>query len=385
MAITIPTVQPGDLIKAEVWNSLIQQLADLDKRVAALEGITPGSGSKLAITGLSQTTARVGDKLTVFGVNFGIPLLNNISIDTTNVSVNAIDTAQSNDRQLVFTIPSIATLPAQGANVTLRINNNNGSDQRTLFLQPPTGAMPNGNLVMKVSQWADAVDNIGPGQWLIIFTVNALTNIAETYNITTLTSIPGGTAVAVDTNGVPITTVRLSPVSASDPGTDVRVLLTIPNGATGTQSVTLALQSQLNPALNNPATQSFQIGSPAPQPGTIGFTIGSVKPAPATVSNGQLRVSAGVPAIVNMAAVLPATAPTGAYTVSTSFPAGASGWVASVSTGATVNGGPGQQPQFTLSVTGSAGASDTTMTVSLAFAGAGGTPFGVLPVRVHVL
>src|SRR4051812_9693892 len=100
MAITIPPVQPGDLIKAEVWNSLIQQLADLDRRLALLEGITPGSGSKLAITGLSQTTARVGDKITVFGVNFGIPLLNLISIDSTNVSTNAIDTAQSNDRQL---------------------------------------------------------------------------------------------------------------------------------------------------------------------------------------------------------------------------------------------------------------------------------------------
>ena len=42
----------------------------------------------------------------------------------------------------------------------------------------------------------------------------------------------------------------------------------------------------------------------------------------------------------------------------------------------------GQNPQFTFMATGSGG--DTTLTVGVAFGTATGTPFGQVPIRVHV-
>jgi hypothetical protein len=49
MAIDLPQVKPGDLITAEFMTDLVGALADLDARIAALEGGGPATGAPQAV------------------------------------------------------------------------------------------------------------------------------------------------------------------------------------------------------------------------------------------------------------------------------------------------------------------------------------------------
>jgi hypothetical protein len=372
MSITIPTVQPGDLIKADAWNYLVQQLIALDKRLSALEAITPGAGNAFAITGLSSTSLHVGDSLTVYGVNFGPALLNTVWIGSTAVSPTAFDQQNSDNTHLVFTIPPIDNLPQAGANVTMVITNPQGSDHRTFFLAPFVSQTPTGTLVVAQPQWQDQIDAIGVGGSVLLFGVQALVNISETYNAMATTTFPGATAAVVDAGNAPVTTVTLPAMKVSDTPVQIRMLVTIPAGTTtGTGTATLNLVSQKNPTGVGggfSTSQTFTFGSAPPHPGDISVTL--VPTAPATLTRGVLAVPAGVTCTVQGQLVLPTGAPTGTYTIAApTFATGATGWTPGAPSGFPISvpfTSGGTLPRFAFTLVGvSAATSPTTMTLNV--------------------
>jgi hypothetical protein len=388
MSITIPTVQPGDLIKADAWNNLVQQLIKLDARLTALESITPGSGSKFAITSLSQTSLNVNDPLTVYGLNFGATLLDIVMLNGFTVPAGNYILGQSSDRQLTFTVPNVPNIPPGGTNVNLTIQTPNGIDQRTFLLSPQTSTIVTGTLIVSLDHWENATSPIAANATsYAVFNVKSVTSIAATFVVTPTTTIPGATASLVDSTGKATSTnVPLQPMAATDPGVSVRVALAVPNGASGAGSVALQVASADNRVVGASGDETFTVGLPPPQPGTISFKDLSFRPTTAVLdSTGALAVPAGVTVGVTMTPLLPAGAPLGTYSLTgPTLPIGTAGWTAALAAGNTTTVSAGSPnpttPAVGFTITGVSGATPTT--VLFGIQAPSGTPFGQLTLRV---
>jgi hypothetical protein len=397
MPIDLPTVLPGDPITADAWNNFIAQLKALDSRVSTLEGITPGGTGKFAITGLSSTNLNVNDPLTVFGVHFGLPAQNLVTLtvnnQTSTVPQNTYDLAASNDKQLKFPIPPLSGLGSGGL-ARLQIVNNNGNDTRELTINPAVVSVPTGNLAVTLTSFQNvsnpASNLVDPGgTFLLTFNIKAFTTRQDTYTLALTPTM--GTAVYVDDNRSPITppqvVVPVTPVGG--PGVNVKVQLVLPGGVTtGTGAVGLMATSQLNPGLNQTSgPQSFTVGGTLPSLGTIGLaTSGQTGITNGTFdSKGILQLQAGVECTLALIATIPQGSPVGNYFVSFRFDSTSNLWTSRFR-GVT---NPFQwatgQPTVNVGITGQANAPDTIWHVRVnAGTSATGTPFGELPIQVHV-
>jgi hypothetical protein len=367
--------------------------------LTALEGITPGGGGQLAITGLSATTLNVGDPLTIFGVNFGQPARNavtfNINGQTTLVPASSYDPA-SDDRHMRFPVPVIGGLGSGGL-VHMQVLNPSGQDAREITINPSVPTLPTGDLNIMLTDFknnnsaSNQVDS--PGSFLLTFNVKAFTTRQDNYNLLVTSSV--GTAVYVDANQNPISpaVVPLPVTPPSGHGVDVKVLLTLPAGiAPHTQgSVTLQAISQLNPTVvrQTSGPQPFSVGDAIPTLGTIGLaTTGATGVTNGSFDGqGVLNVTAGTECTLSLIANMPANAPAGNYFVRvTSFDVGA-GW-----TGKFKNLGANPfawapasgAPRINVGVTGVSGAADTVWRLRFSLNDANGTPFGDLPIQIHV-
>jgi hypothetical protein len=132
MANGLQSVRPGDLITAEGFNDLLAKIGELEERLDALQGTTPGG---LAITGRLPATGpyRIGDTLTLLGRNF------QFSLGAARVFLNAVrvlDLTGSSDTQLVFEIPPVPGVVEPGTEVTLRVLNQTEEVTAPLVLRP---------------------------------------------------------------------------------------------------------------------------------------------------------------------------------------------------------------------------------------------------------
>ena len=136
MPTSIPRVRPGDLITADLMNTMIDRLNALEAAVAAGEG-TP-TAHAVSISGLipANGNVRVGDFLQVFGQNFDFSIgAQRVFIDTTRV--DAFDGANCSDTKLVFRIPSTITdVPSGGRPAILTVNNATSTARWTITLLP---------------------------------------------------------------------------------------------------------------------------------------------------------------------------------------------------------------------------------------------------------
>lgn len=398
MSISLPLVQPGDLITADTWNNIISTLLALEARLTALEGVTPGGGGQLAITGLSATALNVGDPLTVFGVNFGqtsrVAVTLHINGQTTLVPAGSYDPT-SDDRHVRFPVPPIGGLGNGGA-VRLQVQSPNGQDARDVTINPAVPTLPTGNLAVTLADFrntnasSNQVDS--PGTFLLTFNIKVFTTRQDSYNLLLTPSL--GTAVYVDDNQNAITpaVVALPPTQPGGHGVDVKVRLTLPGGiAAHTQgSLTLQVTSQLNPngLSQTSGPQTFSVGDPIPALGTIGLaTTGA-----SGVTNGSfdaqgvLGVTAGTECTLDLIANMPAGAPAGSYFVRVTSFDGGTGW-----TGRFANPGANPfawapangAPRIKVGVTGTTAGSDTVWRLRFSMNDANGTPFGDLPIRIH--
>jgi hypothetical protein len=134
MAISPPSVRPGDIISSELINFVLTQLQLLDGRVGKLE--TGGaSGSQVVITGFdppSQIAA--GQILSVQGNNFAFPPdQNQVTVDGTPILTFRPDSTSS---LLRFIVPTTLTIPLDGRNVIIRVQNSQGEAAALYRLLP---------------------------------------------------------------------------------------------------------------------------------------------------------------------------------------------------------------------------------------------------------
>lgn len=112
----IPHVEPGDLIKADDWNSILEELTALEARIATIEA-SLGPQDRPQITGRIPAGAfESPGRLTLLGSNFEVPLKGNTVLfdgldllaHDAHVSPFILD---SDDTKLVFEFPEFSGLP----------------------------------------------------------------------------------------------------------------------------------------------------------------------------------------------------------------------------------------------------------------------------------
>lgn len=271
-------VRPGDLITADMINKVIDQLGLLENRVTALEAVAPG-GDAVVITGLLPSgPVSLGTELRIVGRNFGLPGTNVVTIDNSDVSQFK---AGSSDTQLIFNVPLLQGIPAQGKVVTLTVSNDIGFASTSMIVVPAQPTVPAGTIFVNLSQ-SPAGNLIAGSSFTFGFNVKAITNMEEDYTLKP-TVQAGWPVKIVDQNNVDVVPAEIRLAKGDPPnGTSktVFVRVTIPAGtAAGTTTpLKLAITSKRNPSdlAATSGGDALVVGSPPPPPQEIGVTFSNV-------------------------------------------------------------------------------------------------------------
>src|SRR5262245_560238 len=104
---TIPQVNRGDLITAELFDQLIAALNSLDARVAVLEGQGPGGPNQVIIRSLEPPSGsvRIGQDLTIRGNNFGHSA-GRLKVFIDDLPIDNFNRPGTNDQTIIITIPT---------------------------------------------------------------------------------------------------------------------------------------------------------------------------------------------------------------------------------------------------------------------------------------
>lgn len=136
MSRQIKKVLPGDLITATFVNSIVDEVNELQNKIASLEAINNAMADSVVITELipSSGVVRVGSVLQVLGKNFNYSVGGHrVLIDDTRVNIFEVG---SNDRKLVFQIPdTFVNVPLEGRSAVLTISNLTSTTRRTIVLE----------------------------------------------------------------------------------------------------------------------------------------------------------------------------------------------------------------------------------------------------------
>jgi hypothetical protein len=138
MAIPYTEVRPGEIISSDLINYILDELEDLDERVAALEtGGTPAE--QVQITGFDPSNqVEAGQILSVLGKNFAFPPSSNaVTIDDTSVTSFRPDSTGS---ELKFVVPTSLVVPTGGKNFRITVSNSKGSDEKLYRILPAVAA-----------------------------------------------------------------------------------------------------------------------------------------------------------------------------------------------------------------------------------------------------
>jgi hypothetical protein len=324
MALSIPHVRPGDLITSSLFNQVLDELDSLQQKLDQL-----GAGSAtgpLAITTLLPTgPVRIGDELRIIGTGFGDPLSNVVTFD--GILVNRIK-AGSSGTMLIVDVPALQGIPSTGRNVGLFVSNVQGTVSTTVLVLPFLASLPSGTLSLQPQGSPTATVQAGQS---FDYTIRlfALTNVAETYNVSASIDQAGWTVAVLSTAGQPITQLSLPagppPTGASG---DFVIRVSVPAGAgSGTvATLTINAASQQNPANFKapPRVLAITVGAPPPPPQLVAVNWSNTVIPPGTLDLGGTRVVApvGVQVQVPFNVTLPQA---GTYTVTPSFVDG-TGW-----------------------------------------------------------
>ena len=325
MAVVIPKVNAGDLVKHRDWNLMVDAILELQLKVSALEASTGGSGVNITSVTASTSPIRVGTRITVHGSGFVMPAaLNNVTVGGVTVPPAGF-TFSSDATHLIFDVPDQTAEPAAtGTIVTLSVVNANGSDSTTLLLFAEE-SVPTGNIevfytsapVMPATPVAET--NIQADRsYVFTYTVRTSVDLPATYAVVpNLTGQAGWTAVLLeDTGDQPRSSSNINIAGGDDVDTVARVRVTIPAGVTGTPAATLVLNvtaaaagTGILPGISSPIT--ITLGSPPPTPETRArITLRSA------VTAGRVQLTRNVAAGVNFNLVATAN---GTYTMSAAF------------------------------------------------------------------
>lgn len=300
-------VTPGQLIKSDLINLILDTLSSIDDRLSGLEGGTSSTGAAV-ITGISPSgPIQVGQTLTVSGLNFGFSIgAQQVFIDT--VQVNAFQ-AGSSDQQLVFVIPaSISDVPAQGRSATLSISNGIAPPAKHSIFLLPAFTLTGG---VDVNYVGAITGTITPGQPATFqFTIKSRTNLNATYTIHPVVTANANAAAfnsnlqVLNESQAVITDGNIQ-LFAGQQKTFFVSINPVPLGSTGTFD--LAVNASAGTVSGGSGPQTLTVGQAAPQPDTtitLNFSGAVFLPANGgSATASQLNVSSGAQAKVTLQAV----------------------------------------------------------------------------------
>jgi hypothetical protein len=288
MSTQIARVKPGDLIKAEYWNSIVDELEALDARLANLEESAPGGGPPLIKSLDPSGPLTMGDTLRIIGNNLGTSTLVSVTIANDPVT-NFL--SGSGDSILIIKIPPILGIPDAGKDVDLVVTNTRGSDSARFKLLPGETTVLSATLTVTNTAVPQKEIKADGSSYDYTFTISAVSSMDEVYDLNP-TVDKSGWEVTVIKDGAEITELQIQKSQPSPSTRDVIVRVTIPTGATGTGNLRLGLASQKFPTVTGTSSVvPIAIGStPGPVSTAITFATPSVIPG-ANFVNGEVLVS----------------------------------------------------------------------------------------------
>ena len=311
----ITRVRPGDLIRADDFNAILDGLEAIDARLRALEGNAGPGPDALRITNITPAAPRVGDEMRISGANFGFSTgASRVAFD--NIVVTAYKIGSS-DSLLIFDIPEITGLPLAGRPVLLRVSNHSSSVLRTINLQPRAEQLMGG-----VDLHYDGPSPSTPtaGQpFALNFRLASRANLAVTLTVTTTVSVGAWQPLLelVDAGGSALSSRRITVPSGQVRAFSVR--LPIPSGTAAGTSFTVSIQAEGQGIVTTTHQPVFSVGTAAPTPATdVELALAGANP-PSVLSDSTITLSPGASAEV---VVLTTFEGTGTFVVSLSSPSG---------------------------------------------------------------
>ncbi|HSK62843.1 MAG TPA: hypothetical protein VK893_03350, partial [Pyrinomonadaceae bacterium] len=136
MAQLLNHAQPGDIITAEDWNLVVDAINELLQA-----GQTTGIKIAAALpAGTAIDPIRIGLLVQVTGQNFGFAIgQSKVTFEgpTSQVVVNRQEMLSgSSDERLLFIMPPIAGITADGLSATMRVSNGLSDDTRQVVIRP---------------------------------------------------------------------------------------------------------------------------------------------------------------------------------------------------------------------------------------------------------
>lgn len=169
MANGFEKVRPGDVISSVFMNNIIDNLQEMEKRIAALESQAPSTG-QVVITGFDPANQeRIGKVLTISGLNFEFPPTNN-TVTFDGVRVTEFRSG-STDVRLKVVVPAIPRVPTTGKNVTVSVSTTKGSTERLYRILPAVPVSGNPPTIFNVTR-ENGSPNLIVGEKAIITGLN---------------------------------------------------------------------------------------------------------------------------------------------------------------------------------------------------------------------
>lgn len=243
IGITPAGVAPGDLITAELFNSMLGNINDLQMRVAVLEGASDNVPHLPVITQIVPQLVKTGQEFTVFGKNLNANLLSRIDVDQTNIPLDRIKEGSS-PTQLVLEAPAVIGLPDAGATVILAVSNPAGTAQGS-YVQLPGVATNIQATIAFLLKSVNIVELIKPGKaYELTFELTIQSSHDETFVLTPQMSGVGWSAVNKAAASIPVTKdSALNPVK-------VTKVVTVTTGGSGSGSLVLNVTGTNFPTYN---------------------------------------------------------------------------------------------------------------------------------------
>jgi hypothetical protein len=304
MPTQFPRVNPGDVIQAQQWNSILDAIEYLYGQLGTV--VT----TNVQITGFQPPgPVNVGDPISVLGRNFEYSI-GAVGLYFESVRVDSF-LPGSGDSQLNVTVPSIPNLPPGGRLVTVTAYNRTSNDQKTLTVVP---------IPLPLSGFVDvipgAADTTQPGARADFqFTINSRANQAATFTVVANVDQQGWTTQILNPDKSPMSNSQLQLVPFQP--AIVYARLTVPANAVQNTpfNVTLNVSSGAT-VFGTTGPVQHTVGQPdTPQDPSISIQQASANPPSALLQGAT--ISAPVSSLVTI--TVPTTftfTPQAAYTVS---------------------------------------------------------------------
>lgn len=229
-------VAAGDVVTAEMMNQILFDIGNLQTRVMVLEQSSSATDEPEILLVQPSDGVRINEELKVYGNNLDPDTLISVTMGGRAVTVFSL---ASHSKLLVFNVPPIFGIPEEGAEVTLDISNEFGSDSISVFVLrsqetelDTTFLMPNPEVPGEALEVSTAYD--------YTYTITAYTSLDATYNlIPKLVTTETDWSVEVKGGGDTL----FIPKSQPDPSVHT-VVLTVTTGAAGSADLSLRIEAE---------------------------------------------------------------------------------------------------------------------------------------------